>query len=79
MKVAESALAPTVSINAQVSPMQYDSFLGFPGSRQFSAQATGQLNVPLYQGGAEYASIRQAKENWARRGSSPICSATMRA
>lgn len=61
VKVAESALLPNVSVNAQVS-QQYDSFLGFPGSRQFSAQATGTLNVPLYQGGAEYASIRQAKE-----------------
>ncbi|WP_330084796.1 TolC family outer membrane protein [Methylocystis iwaonis] len=61
VKVAESALSPTLSVNAQVSN-QYDSFLGFPGSRQFSAAATGQLNVPLYQGGAEYASIRQAKE-----------------
>jgi outer membrane protein len=61
VKVAESALSPTVSVNAQLSN-QYDSFLGFPGSRQFSASAIGQLNVPLYQGGAEYASIRQAKE-----------------
>jgi len=48
-------------VNAQVSN-QYDSFLGIPGTRQFSALAAGQLNIPLYQGGAEYASIRQAKE-----------------
>jgi outer membrane protein len=61
VKVAEGALAPTLSVNAQVGP-QYDSFLGFPGSRQFSAQATGQLSIPLYQGGSEYASVRQAKE-----------------
>ena len=61
VKVAESALAPTLSVSAQVSP-QYDSFLGFPGSRQFSAQAIGNLNIPLYQGGSEYASVRQAKE-----------------
>jgi outer membrane protein len=61
VKVAEGALAPTVSVNAQVGP-QYDSFLGFPGTRQFSAQATGNLNIPLYQGGSEYASVRQAKE-----------------
>lgn len=63
VKVAESALLPSVSVNAQVG-QQYDSFLGFPSSRQFSAQATGALNVPLYQGGAEYASIRQAKEQF---------------
>lgn len=61
VKVAESALSPTLSVNAQVSN-QYDSFLGSPQSRMFSAGASGQLNVPLYQGGAEYASIRQAKE-----------------
>ncbi|PPD42153.1 MAG: channel protein TolC [Methylocystis sp.] len=61
VKVAEAALSPTLSVNAQVSN-QYDSFLGSPGSRQFSAGASGQLNIPLYQGGAEYASIRQAKE-----------------
>jgi outer membrane protein len=50
-----------LSVNAQVS-QQYDSFLGAPQTRQFSAAALGQLNVPLYQGGGEYASIRQAKE-----------------
>jgi outer membrane protein len=61
VKVAESALSPTVSLNAQVSP-QWDSFLGWPGTRQFAAAATGSLNIPLYQGGSEYASIRQAKE-----------------
>ncbi len=61
VKVAEAALMPNLSVNTQVSN-QYDSFLGLPGSRQFTASAIGQLNVPLYQGGAEYASIRQAKE-----------------
>ena len=61
VKVAESALAPNLSVNGQVSN-QYDSFLGLPGSKQFTASAIAQLNVPLYQGGSEYASIRQAKE-----------------
>lgn len=61
VKLAESALAPTLSVGAQLT-QQYDSFLGSPATRQFSASATGQLNVPIYQGGAEYASIRQAKE-----------------
>jgi len=61
VKVAEAALMPNLSVNTQVSN-QFDSFLGLPGSRQFTASAIGQLNVPLYQGGAEYASIRQAKE-----------------
>jgi outer membrane protein len=61
VKVAESALAPTLSIGAQLT-QQYDSFLGSPATRQFSASATGRLDVPIYQGGVEYASIRQAKE-----------------
>ncbi|MGD9540007.1 TolC family outer membrane protein [Methylocystis sp.] len=61
VKVAEAALMPNLSVTGQVSN-QYDSFLGLPGSRQFTAAASGQLNVPLYQGGSEYASIRQAKE-----------------
>lgn len=61
VKVAEGALLPTIAVAGQVS-QQYDSFLGSPGSRQFSAQAIGTVVVPIYQGGAEYASIRQAKE-----------------
>ncbi|MBI1869086.1 MAG: TolC family outer membrane protein [Methylocystis sp.] len=61
VKVAEGALLPTVAVSGQVS-QQYDSFLGSPGTRQFSAQAIGTANFPIYQGGAEYASIRQAKE-----------------
>lgn len=61
VKVAEGALLPTASVNVQVN-QQFDSFLGFPGTKQFSAQVNGQLNVPLYQGGGEYSSIRQAKE-----------------
>ncbi|PWB80856.1 MAG: channel protein TolC [Methylocystaceae bacterium] len=61
VKVAEGSLLPSLSVGAQIS-QQYDSFLGSPNSRQFSAQASGTLNVPIYQGGSEYASIRQAKE-----------------
>jgi outer membrane protein len=61
VRVAESALMPSLSVNASVS-QQYDSFLGEPYTRQFSAAASGQLNIPIYQGGTEYANIRQAKE-----------------
>ena len=61
VKVAEGALAPTMSLNGQVS-QQHDSFLGSPQTRQFSGSVSAQLNIPLYQGGAEYASVRQAKE-----------------
>jgi outer membrane protein len=61
VKVAEGALLPTVSVSAQVS-QQYDSYLVTPGTRQFSAQVNGVINMPIYQGGTEYASIRQAKQ-----------------
>ncbi|CAN2536637.1 Outer+membrane+efflux+protein+BepC [Methylocapsa aurea] len=61
VKVAEGALMPTVSLSGQVF-QQYDSYLGYPGTRQFSAQVTGTLNVPLYDGGAEYSAVRQAKQ-----------------
>lgn len=60
VKVGEGALLPTVSANLQVNH-QYESFFGIPGTRQFTAQVSGALNVPIYQGGVEYASIRQAK------------------
>jgi outer membrane protein len=61
VKVAEGALLPSLSLNGQVS-QQYDSFLGEPYTRQFTAAANGRLDIPLYQGGTEYAAIRQAKE-----------------
>lgn len=60
-KKAESVLSPTLSVSAQIVN-QHDSIMGIPGSRQFAAAVIGQLNVPLYQGGGEYSSIRQAKE-----------------
>ena len=61
VKVAESALMPTVSVGAQVM-QQYDSYLNYPGTKQYSLTLSGQLNVPFYQGGGEYSGIRQAKE-----------------
>jgi outer membrane protein len=59
VKIAEGALHPTVSLQGSVQ-QSYDTTLN--GIRAFSAAVTGQLSVPLYQGGAEYAAIRQAKE-----------------
>jgi outer membrane protein len=61
VNIAESAIMPTASVGAQVI-QQFDSYFGYPKTRQFGAQLFGQLNVPLYQGGGEYSSIRQAKE-----------------
>ncbi len=34
----------------------------YPGTKQYSLTLSGQINVPLYQGGGEYSGIRQAKQ-----------------
>jgi outer membrane protein len=60
VKVAEAALYPTVSVNGAVQ--RNLDYQGIGGNKAFNASVTGQLNVPIYQGGSEYASIRQAKE-----------------
>lgn len=60
VKVAESALYPTASITAAVN--RDLDVQGMGGSKTFSAAILGQINVPIYQGGMEYASVRQAKE-----------------
>lgn len=54
-----STLLPQVSANAQA--FRQDNQLG-PHSRQNGGQATINLTVPLYQGGAEYALVRQARQ-----------------
>ena len=59
VKVAEAALAPTVSLQGNVQ-QQYGSALATLQS--FSASLLGQITVPIYQGGSEYSLIRQAKE-----------------
>ena len=60
IKVAEGALYPQASISAQIG--QNFDVNATPGQRLFSAELTGQLTIPIYQGGAEYANIRQSKE-----------------
>ncbi|GJD48466.1 Outer membrane efflux protein BepC [Methylobacterium crusticola] len=59
VKVAEGALYPTVSVSGSVQQV-FDQQIA--NTRLFVGSVVGQLNVPLYQGGAEYAAIRQAKE-----------------
>ncbi len=64
VKVAESALYPTATVSASVT--RNLDLLGQQGNNNMSMLFQGQLNVPLYQGGGEYASIRQAKEQAAQ-------------
>ncbi|MFE1602027.1 TolC family outer membrane protein [Methylobacterium sp. ID0610] len=59
VKIAESTLYPTVSVSGTVQKL-YDQ--QFAHTELFDGAVTARLTVPLYQGGAEYAAIRQAKE-----------------
>jgi outer membrane protein len=64
VKVNEGALFPTVTLQGSVQ-QSYDSTL--TTVRSFGASAVAQLTVPVYQGGAEYALIRQSKESLAQQ------------
>jgi outer membrane protein len=64
VKVNEGALLPTVNLVASVA-QQYQQSPQL--AQQFSASAIAQINVPIYQGGAEYSLIRQSKENLAQQ------------
>ena len=61
VKIAEGALYPTVSVQGSVNKA-YD-FQSLPGSDVFVGSVIGSVNVPIYEGGATYATIRQSKEN----------------
>jgi outer membrane protein len=60
IKIAEGALYPQVSVTASVSN-NYDVNIT-PGMKALQAEIMGQITIPIYQGGAEYATIRQSKE-----------------
>ena len=64
VKVAESELYPTVDIVGQVQ-QNYEGSLN--QLQSFTGLVTGQFSMPLYQGGSEYAAIRQAKESHGQR------------
>ena len=59
VKVAEGALYPTVSLQGSV---QKNYELTLTSLQSFTASGSAQYSAPLYQGGAEYAAVRQAKE-----------------
>jgi outer membrane protein len=64
VKVNEGALLPSVVLQGSVQQSYEQTLTVF---RTFGASAVAQLNVPLYQGGAEYSLIRQSKENLAQQ------------
>jgi outer membrane protein len=59
VKLAEGQLYPTLSVQGNV---QKNYMVGLNTTESYSASVLGQLSVPIYQGGAEYSAIRQAKE-----------------
>lgn len=59
VKVAEGALYPTLALQGSV---QQSNDSSLTSTKSFNAAVIGQLSVPIYQGGAEYSLIRQAKE-----------------
>jgi outer membrane protein len=60
-KVAESALYPTLSVQGSLTQrLEQVGSLNVPND--YVATVLGTLTVPIFQGGAEYSQIRQAKE-----------------
>ena len=64
VKVAESQLAPQVGLTGAVQE-RFDQ--QFPNSAVFSASLVGRVTIPIYEGGAVYAQVRQAKETAGQR------------
>jgi outer membrane protein len=64
VKVAEGSLLPTLSLQGSAQQSNEASLLSL---KSFNALVVGQLSVPIYQGGAEYSLIRQAKETLGQR------------
>jgi outer membrane protein len=59
VKISEGALYPNVTLTGAVSQGSYPSF---EVVRETQASLSGQVSIPIYQGGAEYSAIRQSKE-----------------
>jgi outer membrane protein len=59
VRINEGALYPTLTLNGNVTK-QYETSAAT--LEAFQGSLTGQLNVPIYQGGDEYSLVRQAKE-----------------
>ena len=60
VKVNEGALFPTLAVQASVQQAQNPAVLVV---NELTASVVAQLSIPLYQGGGEFALIRQSKES----------------
>ena len=66
VKIAEGALSPTLAAVGNVQK-QYGSTTNNVQLEALAAGVAAQLTVPIYQGGAEYSTIRQSKETLGQR------------
>jgi outer membrane protein len=66
VKIAEGALSPTLSAVGNVQK-SFGSTASLNVLETLSASVAAQLSVPIYSGGAEYSTIRQAKETLGQR------------
>lgn len=66
VKVAEAALYPTLSLQGSAQRNQYPNG-SLTTIQTFVGSVTGQLSVPIYQGGSEYSLVRQTKETLGQR------------
>src|SRR5829696_5462288 len=66
VKIAEGALYPNLNLQGAVQK-SFGGATNLNNLENLNASVTGQLTVPIYQGGAEYATIRQAKETLGQR------------
>jgi len=66
VKVAEGALYPTLSVQGNFQ-QNWLSTQNLTTMNSYNASVLGTLSVPIYQGGAEYSAIRQAKETLAQK------------
>jgi outer membrane protein len=64
VKINEGALYPTVTLQGNVTQRYGTSVVT---SQAFSASVVGLVSIPIYQGGQEYALIRQSKETLAQQ------------
>jgi len=66
VKIAEGALYPVLNLQGNIAKT-LGSATNFNTASTVTAAATAQLTVPIYNGGGEYATIRQAKETLGQR------------
>jgi outer membrane protein len=66
VKIAEGTLYPTLNL-VGTAQRNYGGLNSLSALENTSGTAAAQLSIPVYQGGAEYATIRQAKETLGQR------------